>query len=175
MKQMSQGDVRAFEMLYERYFDKLTWFATGFVNEVQQAEDLVQEVFLRLIERPASFDAGQVFSTWIYAVTANACRNHLRNQQNRDRLLSEKVLPRFVKVSTLHHEGDYRLLQSRLEAAIAALSEKERNIFVLRFEHEQSIKQIADALQIPEGSVKSGLYHLLRKIAIRLKEFIHEN
>jgi RNA polymerase sigma-70 factor (ECF subfamily) len=173
MQSVRNGDRRAFSLLYDRYFDKLVWFANSFLEDMPKSEDAIQEVFIKIMERPEQFDVSRKFSTWVYTVTGNACKNILRNELNRTRLIQENMAS--DANSTLQHQFDYRLLQKNIKTIYADLSEKERHIFVLRFEQELSIKEIAAIINIPEGSVKSGIYYLLKKMAVRLKIFIHEN
>lgn len=175
MQQACNGDREAFEMLYDRYFNKLVWFAQGFTSDVQQAEDLVQDVFIKVIERPEQFDRSRKFSTWIYVVTANLCRQAIRNQKNRSRIIDMVVLPNTETVSENLHRADHAFLRQSIQAGYAQLSEKEKNIYTLRFEQDMNIKEIAEIIGIPEGSVKSGIYYLLRKFAIYLKDFDHEH
>ena len=169
-----KGDRGAFEMLYDRYFDKLVWFARGFVKDEQAAEDIVQEGFLKIIKQPELFDPGKKFSTWVYTLVGNVCRNAIRNEQNRSRLMQEEIKPMYDTSVTMHHQVDYSLLKKEISALIETLSEKEKNIYSLRFEQEMSIAEIAGILDIPEGSVKSGIYYLLKKLSNHLKEFTHE-
>jgi RNA polymerase sigma-70 factor (ECF subfamily) len=171
MQSVCKGERAAFETLYDRYFNKLVWYAQRFIDDLHQAEDAVQEVFVKIIEKPESFDAARKFSSWIYSVTANACKNILRDTQNRSRILDENVSGRSETHALQQHGLDYELLRNRIKGAYKELSEKEKSIFVLRFEQELSIKEIADVMAIPEGSVKSGIYYLLKKFATHLKDF----
>lgn len=173
MRLVCQGRRSAFELLYDRYFGKLVRYACRMTNSLQLAEDIVQDVFIKIIERPERFDADKKFSTWIYTVTTNACRNVLRNAENRQRIAAEQG-----KTADIHlqpRQGiDHQLLQGRIRQLYEQLNEKEQHIFVLRFEQELTIKEIAAVAQIPEGSVKSGIFYLLKKLAHQLKEFTHE-
>lgn len=174
MHRTSKGEKRAFELLYDRYFNKLVWFARGFVSDVQHAEDLVQEVFIKLIERPELFDNEKRFSTWIYVITSNRCKQVLRNEKNRLRILEENVFPFKAQFSEAQLNSDLEVLRERIEVLLEELSDKERAIYTLRIEQELSIKDIALILELPEGSIKSGIYYLLKKLAIHLKDFNHE-
>lgn len=174
MQMLCGGNRKAFELLYDRYFDKLVWFAFGFVNDRQKAEDVVQEVFLKVIEKPEQFDSTKKFSTWVYTVTGNVCRQVLRNEQNRLRILKDNVTPGLEKNTVMNHANDQNYLREKVKNTFETLNEKEKNIYLLRFEQELSIKEIAEIIQIPEGSVKSGIYYLLKKFANNLKEFSHE-
>jgi RNA polymerase sigma-70 factor (ECF subfamily) len=171
MKRIMRGDRLAFEMLYDRYFDKLVWYARGFVAEVHKAEDLVQEVFVKIIEKPEVFNPTQRFSTWIYTVTGNACRSALRKETNRLRLWEEEIAPYRPHSTSLQHELDHKHLKGQIQKVVEALSEKEKTIFTLRFEQELSIREISEIAGIPEGSVKSGIYYMLRKFEGQLKDF----
>jgi RNA polymerase sigma-70 factor (ECF subfamily) len=137
------------------------------------AEDVVQDVFMKIIGEPTSFDTDKKFSNWIYTVVKNQCLNHLRNEKNRQQLLS-----RNYSVETIFHthaNTDAKQLQQKIAAVVNTLSEKEKTIFMLRFQQELSIKEVAAIADIPEGSVKSGIYYLLKKMSTQLKDYIHAN
>jgi len=164
----------AFEILYDRYFDKLLWFAQRYIEDVQKAEDAVQEVFIKIIERPELFDKNKRFSTWVFTVTGNLCKDILRNEKNRSRLFEENVGIHYNSTVMMHDPVEYDLLQQRIKNIFNSLNEKEKSIFMLRFEQELSIREIAEIIEIPEGSVKSGIYYLLKKFANKLKDFHYE-
>jgi len=174
MERVSKGDKKSFETLYDRYFNKLVWFARGFMDDVPQAEDLVQDVFMKLIEKPGQFDSTKKFSTWVYVVTSNRCKQVLRDEKNRLRILEENVLPYKEKATEFNNTSDLKLLKKRIEVIYSGCSEKEKSIYTLRFEQDLSVKEIAVILEIPEGSVKSGIFYLLKKFAYHLKDFSHE-
>ena len=175
MQSQALGDRKAFELLYDRYFDKLVWFARGFLSDEQKSEDVVQEVFLKIIEKPQQFDSAKKFSTWIYTITGNACKNTLRNEQNQNRILDEKRIEIFGTETEAEAETDEETLKKMIQEACANLNDKEKQLYLLRFEEELSIKEIANVLQIPDGSVKSGIFYLLKKMSIQLKAYHHEN
>ena len=173
MRMLAKGKREALEELYQRYFKKLIWFAKGFLNDDQFAEDLVQDIFIKIIEKPTQFNPDKKFSTWVYTVTANLCRQNIRNVKNRERILEEENHIRESKTDT--EFIDVKLLKERVAEVFEQLSEKDKNIYNLRFVEELPIKEIAEILQIPEGSVKSGIYYLLKKFSYHLKDFSYEN
>lgn len=174
MVQAGKGDRKAFEGLYHRYFDKLVRFAYGFMNDRQKSEDVVQEVFIRIIEKPELFDVTRKFSSWVYTVTGNECKQQLIKEQNRLRLIRENVIPKAAKSAEMHHASDHKLLKEKLNCLYDDLTEKQKQIYTLRFEQELNIKQICEIMGSPEGSVKSGIYYLLKKIANHLKDYTNE-
>ncbi|MCE3259969.1 MAG: hypothetical protein K0S12_1610 [Bacteroidetes bacterium] len=152
MAAAGKGDRKAFETLYHRYFDRLVRFSYSFMNDTQRSEDVVQEVFVRIIEKPELFDVTRKFSTWVYIVTGNECKQQLMKEQNRLRLLKQEVLPKKATSSEMHHDTDHKSLKEKLNVIYSKLT-------------------ITGA---PEGSVKSGIYYLLKKISDQLKEYTHE-
>jgi RNA polymerase sigma-70 factor (ECF subfamily) len=169
MQRSSTGDRLAFEALYDRYFSRLVWFARQYLKDRQKAEDVVQDVFIRIIQKPEAFDPARKFSTWVYTVTANACKNILRDELRRAELLQQQGAGRPV-----HEEPepgyDTAFYKKKMAALITTFTEKEKIIFSLRFEQELPVKEIAQIAGIPEGSVKSGIFYLLKKIGQRFKD-----
>lgn len=173
MERMLKGDRRSVEELYERYFDKLVWFAKSIIKDLSKAEDIVQELFIKLMNEPQKFDIDKKFSTWIYTGVLNRCKNLIRDETNRSRIIQE-IAKTTHSSTALKLDHDMSVLQNHLVSILKLLSEKDQMIFRLKFEQELSIKEIADILNIPEGSVKSSTYYLLKKITPQLKNFNYE-
>ncbi|MEZ4805287.1 MAG: sigma-70 family RNA polymerase sigma factor [Bacteroidia bacterium] len=175
MLKSGTGNRLAFELLYERYYERLIKFALRFDMEIHNAEDTVQEVFMKLIQHPERFDANKKFGTWIYTLTANACKNKRIQDSNRERIISEQIRP-FVSTHSSNKESlDYKRMQLALQKGINTLNEKEKQIYSLRFEYELALKDIAALLQIPEGTVRSTLFYLLKKLSHHLKAYKNGN
>lgn len=166
-------DGKIIEELHKRYASRLLSFSARMLMNRTAAEDLVQEVFIRIIEKPSAFDTNQKFSTWVFTIANNLCLNTIRNEQNRDRLLTEhyEVQEQFIQHSTM----DARLIKQKMNSIFKELSDKEKAVFIFRFEHELSMKEIASILNIPEGSVKSCLYYMLKKLSEQLSPLTHTN
>ncbi len=175
MLQQSKGNKKAFALLYERYFDKLVWYANDYVHDMTKAEDIVQDVFMKLIASPEKFDETKTFSTWIYTVTANRAKNILRHEKTRLHHVQKHKEHQTIGTSKLHHNIDTKHLHQQLQTVYASLSDKEKTMYALRFEQQLSIKEIALHMNIPEGSVKSGIFYLLKKYTTIQNYFTHEN
>lgn len=168
MKEVCRGNKAALGQLYDRYFQPLCRFAFGFLHDDALAEDLVQEVFIRVAQKPEAYQPQHAFHTWIFTLVANRCKNELRNLETRRRLLETDVpSPRYTS------DQDARLQYQELKRRISQLNEKEQSVFQLRFEQDLSLAEIAQILNIPEGTVKSTLYYLLKKIKTPLQDIIH--
>lgn len=173
MLEICNGNRFAFEILYDRYFDRLLWFAKGFLFDTQKAEDVVQEVFIRIMHHEKAFDHQRKFSTWVYTITGNLCKNQIRDEANRQRILKENQSYQPEEFPETMHTWDTEQLQIHLAMARSELTENEKVLLALRFEQELSIKEIAQIQNKPEGTIKSGLFYLLRKMAAHLKTYAH--
>ena len=174
VKVMLKGNKMAFELLYARYFDKLVWYANGFVNDPYEAQDIVQETFITLIESPEKFDTHRTFSTWIYTVAANKAKNRVRSLSRKKEWLNTLQLLQRDRLAKLHHRVDMKTLLHELSRIYDTLNDKEQQVFILRFEQQKSISEIAHALDLPQGSVKSCIFYMLKKYSSLLKHFNYE-
>ena len=172
-KLSAAGDRDAFALLYDRYFDKLYVFARGFLKNDHAAQDAVQEIFYRFMQRAALFDHEKNFSAWIYQVTRNKCLNVIRDEQNRLRLRNA-LKHTMTGQSQMHNNIDYHLILEKVHTTIDSLSDRERRIYKLRFQEEKSVREISDATGSPQGTIKSAIFYILKKISASLKEYIHE-
>ncbi len=152
---VQRGDQDAFGTLVERYEKKLLRYGRKFLPRHEDIQDIVQDVFLSTYKNIQSFDRKQKFSPWIYRIAHNAFVNDLRKQSNRP-----VVLPDFDTLLAYHvvedpgqRERDQRELRKMLERSLDELTQKYREVLILYYVEEMSYKEIADILQIPQGTV----------------------
>ncbi len=170
---IGSGNKQAFNELYSRYHKKLLFFMYKLLNyDEEKARDFLHDIFVQIIEKPQQFDTKKRFSTWVYTLAKNLCLNEIRNSTNRARLKEDAV----QQTETVYQPNyatkiDGVLFQQEMEQVYSTLSEKEQLLITLRFQQELSIKEIAQIMQCPEGTVKSGIYYLLKKIAHTIPHF----
>lgn len=166
MRQLVSGDKKALEILYERYFQKLCRFCSSAYGH-PHPEDMVQDVFISLIEKPQVYNEKYAFSTFIYTLAANRCKKEWR-KKNISRL--ETITPINLTLIFIqkHHNLDVRTLQNKIQMWFNTLNPKDKMLFLLRFEHELKQEEIAQIMNIPIGSVKSGLFQLLKKLSSQI-------
>lgn len=171
------GHKGALNELYGRYQKKLLFFMYKLLqNDPEKARDILQDIFIQIIEKPGMFDASQKFSTWVYTNAKNRCFNYNRDTTNRARILGEAG-----KQTTEAYEPNFGntidggLFNKEMQKIMPTLTEKEQLLLTLRFQQELPIKEIAQIMQIPEGTVKSGIFYLLQKIAKIIPHFNPKN
>ncbi len=172
------GDRQAFGELVERYMRRAYYVALGLTGSHDDALDLSQEAFVRAYRARASLDPDRPFYAWLYQIVRRLCFNFLRDRKTRRRRLEEGG-PWLVEQARVHaaHGDPVRSterseLRARLEEAIAALPEHEREVIVLREFEGLRYREIAELLDVPIGTVMSRLYTARRNLAQSLEDML---
>lgn len=170
-----RGDVAAFEELVRLYEKRVYAVALRSSGNPEDAADIVQEVFLRAWRSIESFRGDSGFSTWLFRITMNLCVDHARHRHAQPQTQpivtdeeTERPLP--DSAPTPEEHLDNRELGRELAAALAEVSEEHRRIVLLRDVSGMSYTEIAEVLEISEGTVKSRLSRAriaLRKVLLR--------
>jgi RNA polymerase sigma factor (sigma-70 family) len=177
MQRLARGDKRAFNELYARYSSALMrYFHRMLWRDKEKAEDFVQDFFMKLIRQPESFDSKRKFSTWMYSVAHNMCKNEYRRMEIRKPAEFESVVG-ILAVETEDHAGrriDRKAFMNSLSSELEKMDEDQRTVFILRFEENLALKEIAEVMNISEGTVKSRLFYTLRKLSDKLRVYAPE-
>ena len=168
MQQIVSGDQAAFSELYLRYKDRMYYYFYRMLgNSSEQANDFLQELFMKLIEKPESYNASYSFTTWFFSIANNMCKNEYRRRSVRLEYLEHEVLePKldYLNDSVLEPEPVIEKVFQTLDQ----LGEEHRSAFVLRYREGLSIKEVAEILELPEGTVKSRLFYTKKILAGKL-------
>jgi len=171
---ISEGNQKAFDELYLRYGKKLHYyFYQAFSKDSHKADDFLQDLFVKIFQNSSQFDPQRKFSTWIYSIAANMCKNEFRSMQVRS---SEKLSIGIATIFQTQVEDtitkfDLQLFGQHLDLALQNLSEDQRTTFILRYQQELPIKEIAEIMDCAEGTVKSRLYYALQILSEKLAPF----
>ena len=153
------------------YQQELYRLAVSILDDSGEAEDATQESLLAALRALDSFHGGSSLKTWLYSITVNICRTRLQRQKRGERLrqilsgILQVTRASSVEESAIENESD-----EALWLAIHSMDEKHRIPIVLRYYHDLSIAEIANILQIPEGTVHSRLNTARRQLHEVLKE-----
>src|SRR6266850_1707703 len=161
------GDPQAFGSLVDRYQTRLLNFVNRTIGDRERAEDLVQEVFIRVFRHLHRFDQTKKFSTWIYTIASNLAKNELRNRSRSPLVTFEQARPREERnqrpvdfedpASRPDDQYDQRNLKALVDQTVARLSSHHREVFVLRELEGKSYEEIAEIMHCNLGTVKSRL------------------
>ncbi|MBR1500290.1 MAG: sigma-70 family RNA polymerase sigma factor [Bacteroidaceae bacterium] len=165
----SRDDDGAYGELYRRHARRLMGFffrQTG--KDEALAADLVQDAFLRIWTSRNKF-SGTGFSTWLFTISFNLLKNHFRHDEHRKQY--EAIVTKqhdIVADARIIEQIDSRAFDLTLERELAGLPPEGRLLFSLRFEEELTVRQIAEVMALPEGTVKSRLHALTQTLKQKL-------
>ena len=170
---MSRGDARAFRQLVERYKKKVYYLALDMAGNPVDAEDISQDVFLKVHRSFGTFRRGAKLSSWLYRVTYNAAIDHLRSRGAAPEPVGDEVLEAHSRNGGAMAQGrppdpvaaaEASELQRRIALALESVSPQEKAVFLLRHYDDLMLKDIAETLGLSIGSVKSYLFRAVRKL-----------
>ena len=168
-----RGDQAAWELIVRQYWRKVFNIAYKFVGRHDQAEDLTQDIFLKIFKSLNTFDRRANFQTWLISVSRNLCIDHYRSvrkeRETIDRDVDANELAPVSRepspMAALEHRDRVLLLRH----AFAELPETLRTAVLLRDIQEMSYQEIADRLRLPEGTVKSRINRGRTELARHVK------
>ena len=167
------GDQTAWNEIVRLYWRKVFNVAYKFVGRHDEAEDLTQDIFLKVFRSLASFDRRANFQTWLVSVSRNLCIDHYRSVRK-----ERETVDRAIDASTLspvsHEASPLAAVEQRdrvalLRQALEHLPPTLRTAVVMRDLQELSYQEIADRLRLPEGTVKSRINRGRGELAIQIR------
>jgi len=178
------GDPTAYRGLVERYQSRVYALMCGMVKDREEARDLTQEVFIKAYKNLDRFRLESSFYTWIYRIGMNLAIDHLRKfSKRRSDEYDDGIASRESdgSIGEVHRTGDpgrsleRKQLNETIMAALQKLSPDHRQVILLREVEGLSYKEIAESLEIAEGTVMSRLYYARRKLQQLLKPQLARN
>lgn len=174
---MKNGDHAAFNELYNRYSNRLLYYFYRMLgNSNEKAQDFLQDIFVKIIDNADKFDASRKFSTWAFSIAHNMCKNEYRRMEVRrnspiedyhETLEYTEELPIVEFANTADFIRD-------LFCELEYFDEIHKTVFLLHYREGFSLKDIAQTLEISEGTVKSRLFYTRKRLAERLVKY-HPN
>lgn len=170
IRRAQRGDMEAFRLLVERARANVYRLAYDLTSNRHDAEDLSQEVFLKAYRSLQQFRSDAKWSSWLYRITVNTCYDHyksgttkimkrtedIENDKNNNVFCGDAALP--------DKSADAKMIQENIDRALHQLTSRERSVFVLRHYHDLPLKQIAETLEITDGTVKTLLFRAIQKL-----------
>jgi RNA polymerase sigma-70 factor (ECF subfamily) len=182
LRRFVDGDADAFEQLVRRFERPLFNFILRSVRDHDRSEELLQEVFMRVVQRAAEFQGGSKVSTWVYTIARNLCIDTSRKMVfRRHRSLDAPagddpegptMMDRVQAVTPLADRevigGD---LKERIARAVEELPDEQREVFLMRELQDLAFKDIAEIVGVPENTVKSRMRYALERLQRALAEY----
>jgi RNA polymerase sigma-70 factor, ECF subfamily len=163
------GNPALFETIYRRYYNRAFRIAFGLTRSREQADDLTQEIFLRVYRGLSSYNGQAGFGTWFYRLALNHCLNYCRRERwrrfwlNTETLKTEGVSRSMGESAVLERE-----IQSLVHNALQTLKPQARVLLILKDIEGFSYQEIAEQLECSPGSVASGVSRARKLLARKL-------
>lgn len=173
LDRVHQGDRAAFGEIFHLHRGRAYAFAFQYLHNAEDARDVVQEAFIKVLENIRLFDRERRFGPWLLTVVRNQCIDHLRRKRRRP---ADELAPTLEDYR--HIAADRQVLRNEVWEALEKLSRDHREIIFLKDYQGHSYSEIAEILNIPLGTVMSRLHHARRNLAALLRDVgstLHEN
>ena len=183
MARYQRGDVASFAELVARHEKRLWNFVRRFVADSATAEDLLQEIFLRVVRNAAEWQPSAKFTTWIYTIARNLCTDNARRgvfrkadslDQTPGASRDESGPHRIDKVASPDGNAEKaamnREIATRVDQAVSSLPVEQREVFLMREVMDMSFAEIATATKTSEPTVKSRMRYALERLRGALEE-----
>ena len=160
---------RAFTAIIKKYQEKLYWHVRRMVIDHEDANDVLQNVFLRVWNGLENFREDSQLYTWLYRIATNECLTYIEQQKKRSAVPldeSEGGLSNKIKADS---HFDANRLEWKLQLAIQKLPEKQRIVFNLRYYDEMPYEEMSRVLETSEGALKASYHHAVKKIEDYIK------
>jgi RNA polymerase sigma-70 factor, ECF subfamily len=182
MLRVKAGDEAAFEYLVQKYRRPMLSFMYRMAHNSAVAEDLAQEVFLRVYRSREKYEASAKFSTWLYRIASNLAVNHARDTRHQrpentvslDEPDQESGLTMDLPDNSLTAE-EAIVRRERLAAIrqrVEALPERQKMALIMHKYQQMDYRQIAEVLKLSESAIKSLLFRAYETLRVQLKEFV---
>lgn len=172
MQGIANGDQLAFSELYERFNQRLYYFFYRMLgSDKELANDFLQDLFMKIIDKPEHFKPGNKFSSWIFTVAHNMCKNEYRRRDVRKIVNNEENPDQFISDVNHNDSIEKEALITKLYSELDCLEENQRSILILKYKENFSLKEISKILDLPVGTIKSRLHYARVELSKRVSEY----
>jgi RNA polymerase sigma-70 factor (ECF subfamily) len=169
--QARDGNEEAFRFLVERHSRHVFRLACRMTGTPEDADDVVQETFIRAFRQLSRFEARSNFSTWLYRIAYNCAIDFIRARPRRESAEERETLEAMSDVVSTPNADDLVFageISTRVQRALSELSPKERAAFLMRHYHGHSIEEIGAALGLKTNATKHSIFRAVKKMRVAL-------
>ena len=171
VKALKNGDKVAFEKIFHMYHKQLYYFCYSFLNQKEDAENITQDVFVKLWIKRATLDCDKSFSAFLFTMTKNRALNHIRTTIHQQIFVNQLLDNSFEDYCQTDRQVSFNEVKRNLNELITQLPPKRKEIFLLSREKGLSHKEISKHLGVSVHTVESQMSKALKFIRNGLKDF----
>jgi len=170
VENLQKGDVKAFDDLFNKYSSRLFSFSLKYLKSNEEAEEVVQEVFLYIWDKRDGLKPDQSFNSYIFTIAYNIIKKYFLKKARDNTYKDDLIYSLLQQENKLDQIIDYKFLLEKVETYINALPKRRKEIFVKRKYDGLSVKQIAEELGISPNTVENQLASAQKQIQEELKK-----
>lgn len=170
VKNLKKGDAKAFDDLFNKYSSRLYKFSLKYLKSEEEAEEVVQEVFLYIWDKRGGLDPEKSFNAYIFTIAYNIVRKYFIKKSRDNAFKDELIYSLLEQENNLEKIIDYKFLLQKVEAIIDSLPEKRKNIFLMNKYQGMAVKLIAKELDISPNTVENQLATAKKQILEELRK-----
>ncbi len=170
VNEFKSGNISAFDEIVRRYQKRVYSLARKILANHDDADDVAQEVFIKLFNSLHDFKGESSLFTWIYRITVNECNNVLRKKKIKEFVPIDEIANLLKLSETPEQELFDKEERNLIERAVEKLPAKQRTVFVMRFFENLDYEEISKILNKPIGTLKANYFHAVKKIQKFIKD-----
>lgn len=168
VERLQNGDVEAFDLIYDKYSEKLYAFGLKYLRSTSEAEELVQSIFLKVWENHKNLKKELSFKSYLFTIAYNDICKIFRNRNYQQKFIRDTLNDNIHSSSETEDGIDYQSVQERLQQIVDKLPKKQRTIFLKSRQEGKSTKKIAEEIGLSPGTVDNYISESLKFIRSRL-------
>ena len=169
VRKLKKGDISSFDRLYQQYYKKVYLFARGILKSHEDAENIVQEVFIKIWEKHKELDENQSFESFVYTISYNTSISLIRKKLSEKSFL-EEWFRRLENEKQVVNEADYNDLQERTKTLIDQLPERRKQVYIMSREEGLTYAEISKKLGISVNTVENHMSASLKFLRQHLED-----
>lgn len=170
VKNLKQGDVKAFDDLFNKYSPRLYNFSVKYLKSIEEAEEVVQEVFLYIWDKREGLKPDNSFNAYIFTIAYNIIKKYFIKKSRDNAYKDDLIYTLLQQENNLDQTIDYKFILEKVELIINSLPNRRKEIFIKRKYDGLSVKQIADELGISPNTVENQLASAQKQIQNELQK-----
>ncbi len=173
LAKIKEGDIRAFEEVFRRYYSPLCWYAAGITGDTESAEEIVEELFYTLWKNREQLQVLQSVKSYLYRAVRNEAIQYCEHQEVKERYQTSVQTDKESEASIdPHWQMEYKELQTLVQQALNKLPDRRRRIFIMHRMQGMKYAEIALALSLSVKTVEAEMTKVLRTLRVEIDNYI---
>lgn len=169
VEKLRDGDIEAFDMVYQRYASKLYSFSLKYLKSKEETEELLQSVFLKVWEHQKKLKRGTSFKSYLFTIAYNEICNIFRRRKYQEKFLADLRNESTEVSDETRDQIDYFFIKEQVDQIVAQLPEKYKTVFLKSRMEDKSANEISEELNLSRGTVDNYISESVKLIRANLK------